>query len=213
MTSKTGPVRTPPRGGWDELKDLYFKILGAFYERSDRKGALRYEKRFRELLGDLASGHESIFGEECWSLLHELNGDLPGAIASRGHEIDLILRLWEISVNTAAMPRVLRENGVEDLTDRYDLLAILYHDSGDLDRAILTLTRSKWLCESFKVPFDSEDLLQEYLYEKNVNSSLMRALEKQGWKLSGEGHATNAERDDPPRRDRPARLRRRGARG
>ena len=26
-------------------------------------------------------------------------------------------------------------------------------------------------------------MLQDYLYEKNINSSLMRALQKQGWKL------------------------------
>lgn len=197
-------------GGWEQIKDLYDQILKLFYEENDRARALVLKGRLHRLLSKHASEHDSIFGEECWSVLHELRNDLPAAITHREREIELILKLWEVSANTPGMSVALKKYGVSDLADRYDLLAILYHDAGDLDRAIVTLMRSKWLCESLKVPFDGDDLLQDYLYEKNINSSLMRALEKQGWRLRDTQHDPSPKRGDPPRRSRLARPRRRG---
>ena len=35
---------------WDEITDLYHKILGAYYEAEDRRRALRYIPRLEELL-------------------------------------------------------------------------------------------------------------------------------------------------------------------
>jgi hypothetical protein len=208
MPVKTKTAKKVRPGTWEEVEDLYLKILDLFYGRSERKRALAYAPRLHELLSTLSPGNEAILGEECRSLLCELSGDLPGAIAHREREIELIHRLWEISADTPGMSVVLRNYGVEDLADRYDLLAILYHDAGDLDRAILTLTRSKWVCESLKVPFEAEDLLQDYLYEQNADSGLMRSLQKQGWKLSGPGNETPTPPDAAPRRTRRARARR-----
>ena len=197
MTTEAAPAGKKPRGGWAEIN--------RFYERANRPAALRYGERFFDLLTKNADGHDSIFGEECWSLLFELRKDLHEAVKHKEHEIELIQQLWEVSANTPGMTVVLRTYGIGDLADRLDLLAILYHDAGRLDTAILTLMRSKWLCESFKVAFESENLLQDYLYEKNIDSGLMRALQKQGWKLSEHSRGASGTLVGPPAGVRPTR--------
>jgi hypothetical protein len=209
MTANARAAEQPAT--WKQVDHLYKKILQLFYEKGSRARALTHADRFNDLLSRLASGHDSVFGEECWSLLFELRGDLPAAIRHREREVELILKLWEVSADTPGMSVVLQDYGVEDLADRFDILATLYHEAGELDRAIVTLTSSKWLCESFKVPFEGEEPLQDYLYEKNVNSSLYRALTKQGWKLAEPSHAPTPPPPGPDRPGRPARLRRRRA--
>src|SRR5207253_3760224 len=104
-----------------------------FYPVRDRGKALRFCERLEELLRKVASRHEAILGESCWSLLYEVRGDLPKAIASREHEIKLIRQLWKISKGTPGEEVALKHYDVSDLSDRLDLLAILYHDAGDLD--------------------------------------------------------------------------------
>jgi len=47
-----------------------------------------------------------------------------------------------------------------------DLLAVLYHDNGDLDRAISTLQESKKLCQENGVAFDADHMLRDYMKEK-----------------------------------------------
>ena len=118
------------------------------------------------LLPKVTPEHEGIFGEECWSLLHEAKGDLPRAIERRENEIRLIRRLHEISRNKPHEEIVLKQYGYDDLSDRLDLLATLYHDSGNLAEAVGILKESKRLCEAHGIKFDGEDILQEYLEEK-----------------------------------------------
>jgi hypothetical protein len=105
-------------------------------------------------------------GEAAWSLLYEVKRDLRRAIVCRESEIKLIHRLWEISPGTPREESVLKNYGPSDLSDRYDLLAILYHDVGDLDKAIAVLRESKNLCEFHGIRFDGQDLLGAYLAEK-----------------------------------------------
>jgi len=52
------------------------------------------------------------------------------------------------------------------VSDRLDLLAALYHDGGDLDKAIATLQESKTLCCEQDIKFDADDMLQDYMKEK-----------------------------------------------
>ncbi len=48
---------------------------------------------------------------------------------------------------------------------------MLYHDSGDLDKALEALQESKRLCEEHGVKFDGDDILQEYLRERKEASA------------------------------------------
>jgi tetratricopeptide (TPR) repeat protein len=153
--------------GWPEITDLYHKILDAYYGLEDRRRALRYVPRLEALLRQEAGDHTAIFGEECWSLVRELRGDLPGAIAHRRNEIRLIRQLWKTLPGSPDHIRkfLLSRHGPADLADRYDLLAILYHDAGQLKKAIRTLWQSRELCELHGVKFDGKDLLRDYLAE------------------------------------------------
>src|SRR5262249_26052563 len=154
MKTKSPPTRRKFKSEWDEITYLYHKILHWFYPLRDRSKALRFCKRLEVLLKKVASSHEAIFGEECWSLLYEVKGDLPKAITYRKSELKLIKKLWKISEKSPSRDYVLQRYDYSDFSDRLELLAILYHDAGDLDRAIDVLEESKRFCEAHQIRFD-----------------------------------------------------------
>jgi tetratricopeptide (TPR) repeat protein len=168
---------------WDEVGYLYDKLLYWLYQRENAGKARSYAKRLEELLPKADAHHEAIFGEECWSLVYETKGNLLKAIQHRENEIRLIRRLREISGNATHERLALKDYGYDDLSDRLDLLATLYHDSGQLDRAIHTLQESKRLCEEHAIAFDGEDMLREYLEEKRSSGKRNRDIHcaKKAW--------------------------------
>ena len=78
----------------------------------------------------------------------------------------LIRRLYELSRGAPHEEVALRNYGYDDLSDRLDLLAVLYHDNGDLDKAIKTLQESRQLCQEHGLEFDGGDMLEDYIEEK-----------------------------------------------
>jgi hypothetical protein len=56
---------------------------------------------------------------------------------------------------------VSRKYDFDDVSDRLNLLAILYDEQGELERAIAVLMESKQYCASHNIPFDALDLLEE----------------------------------------------------
>jgi hypothetical protein len=161
------PSRRTFAGEGDEINYLYDKLLYWLYQRADPAKARPYARRLEQLLARWDRDHGAIFGEECWSLVHETNGDLSRAIEARKNEVRLIGRLYEISLGKPYEEFALKGYGYDDWSDRLDLLAILYHDNGDLDKAIATLQKSKKLCEAHGIAFDGEDLLGAYRDEKH----------------------------------------------
>jgi hypothetical protein len=151
---------------WDEIGYLYDKLLYWLYGRGDAAKARAYAERLEKLLPKADPDHEAIFSEECWSLIYETKRDLRKAIGHRENEIRLIRRLHEISRDKPHEALALKNYGYADLSDRLDLLATLYHDSGYLDKAIAVLQESKSLCKSHGIRFDGEDILEEYMEEK-----------------------------------------------
>jgi hypothetical protein len=161
------PNRKKFAGDWDELKYIFSKILYWYYNRANHRKAFEYRSRFKELLETLAAKHpQAIFLEECWSVLHELDGKLQRAIEHREREIGLILGLWKASENTPVREHALDGYGVDAVCDRLELLALLYHQSGNADRAIVLLVESRRLCESTGLPFEGNELLLDYLDER-----------------------------------------------
>jgi tetratricopeptide (TPR) repeat protein len=153
---------------WDEILYLRDKVLTAFYGRGDRRDALRFCGRLERLLRKADPKEEAILGAECRALLWEVRGDLDKAIRYREHEITLIKRLRRISARSPVRDWVLAGYGISDLSDRLDLLAILYHNRGDLRTALNILRRSKRLCQAHGEPFDGQDLLDEYAAEARL---------------------------------------------
>ncbi len=176
MKTKSSQSRRKFYHDWDEIEYLYLKILDWWYDKGNRRKALSFCDRLQALLEKTPDTHEAILGEECWSLICEVRGDLAGAIAYREHEIELIKRLHRISVNTPGRDIVLRNYGYSNLSDRLDLLAILYHDAGNLQKAIQILKESRRLCRRHSIPFDGADLLRDYLAEAAVDGRLSRRV-------------------------------------
>jgi hypothetical protein len=160
---------TPPRsqrrfeGHWDEILYLYQKILYWFYPVRDRERAMYFSRRLARRLRESKIGGEAIKGQECWALIYEVQGRPASAIKHRKKEIDLIKRLLTIA------PRIGGYR-VEDLADRLELLAIVYHDAGQLSTAISTLEESRLRCRRAGIPFDGKDLLTDYCLEKKRQS-------------------------------------------
>ena len=162
---------------WHEIEHIYLNVLKAFYAQENLQGALRYVPRLEELLRREASEHLTILGEECWALVSELRGDLATAIEYRRNQVRLILKLWRITEHDPAEVRefALKYYGPADLRDRFDLLAILYHDAGQLKKAVKTLWQSRELCELHGVKFDGKDLLRDYLEEYRAKAGGKKA--------------------------------------
>jgi hypothetical protein len=165
MKVKPPPSRRKFASVWDEIQYLYDKLLYWLYQREDRGKARPYADRLDHLLAKADPHGEAIFGEECRSLIFETKGNLPQAIRHREKEIRLIRQLHDLSRPGARRDLVLRDYGYGDLSDRLDLLATLYHDSGNWNKAIAALQESKRLCTRHGIPFDGDDLLREYLEE------------------------------------------------
>ncbi len=165
MKTKPPPDRRKFADQRDQIDYLYHKLLYWLYEREDRIRARAFAERLGRLLSKSSPGHDSIFPEECWSLICEAKDDLAGAIKHRENEVRLIKRLHEISQGTPQHKAVFQLYGYDDLSDRLDLLAVLFHGSGSLDKAISALHESKQLCAKHGFRFDAEDVLQEYREE------------------------------------------------
>jgi len=171
MKSKPPADRRKFGGEWDEINYLYDKLLYWLYEREDAARARPYADRLAQLLPKADPKHEGIFSEECWSLLYEANADLPKAIQHRENEIRKMRQLHEIARSSPRQALVFKCAGYGDLSDRLDLLATLYHASGQLDKAIATVLESKRLCKQHRIPFDGEDMLEEYQEEKQATAN------------------------------------------
>jgi hypothetical protein len=147
---------------WAEIEYLYHKILYWFYQRQDRRRALRFAPRLWRVLAkaDPEPDSVAILGASCRALLAELEGDLPVAIRYRKKEIELLRRLQQLNPPAEVMP------GPDDISDRLDLLAILYWNKGDLAKAEQILEESKQLCESSGIKFDGKQLLADVRRER-----------------------------------------------
>lgn len=176
MKTKSTRSRRKFRNEWDEIDYLYMKILDWWYGKEDRRKALPFCTRLQALLDRTPDAHEAVFGVECLSLIREVQGDLPGAITYREREIELMKRLLRIAAKHTHREFICRDRDYPDLSDRLDLLAILYHDAGDLQKAIQVLKDSRRLCRRHGIPFDGEDVLREYLAEAATDGRSSRRL-------------------------------------
>src|SRR6516225_2732871 len=147
MKASPPPDRRKFADAWDEVGYLYDKLLFWLYQRQHARKARPFAERLGKLLPTVAPQHDAIFSEECWSLVFEANGDLPSAIQHRENETRLIRHLHAITQNAPHLRLATKGYGYDDLSHRLDLLAVLYHDSGNLGKAIRTLQESKQLCE------------------------------------------------------------------
>ncbi len=148
-----------------QIDRLYDQLVTWLYERQDARRSLPIANRLERLLARFSPKPETIFIEECRSLVCEAKGDLKNAIEHRENEIRLIRRLHAVSQGTESEPYVFSQYDYTDLSKRLDILAMLCHDTGNMDKAISILYESKKLCEEHGFKFDGETLLRDYQEE------------------------------------------------
>ena len=159
----TGSVPAP-----QEFESLYLSLVKLFYDKDDRKATEKIASRLEQVLAASPDYSASIRGEEIRSLIAEFRGDFAEAARSREAEIRKILELHALTANTDGWKYVSRQYDFSDVSDRLDLLAILYDTQGELDRAISTLWESRNYCESHQIPFDAQDLLEELEHSRTA---------------------------------------------
>jgi len=157
-----------------EFDSLYLSLVKLFYEKNDRKGTEKLVLRLEKVLAASPDYSDSIRGEEIRSLIAEFRGDFAEAARSREAEIRKILELHALTANTKHWKYVSRQYDFSDVSDRLDLLAILYDRQGKLERAISTLLESRHYCESHRIAFDAQDLLEELEQSRNGAADRIR---------------------------------------
>jgi hypothetical protein len=167
MTKKTTAVRTKPAHEANAIDALYVEFVKRFYDDENRGQAEKIAAKLENAMNASASLAESIRGEEIRALIAELRGDYHYAVRSREAEIRKILELHTLAVNTPSWPYVSSQYDYSDVSDRLDLLAILYDRLGETDRAVATLRESRQYCQSHQIPFDGQDLLTEFEQGRN----------------------------------------------
>ncbi len=170
MKTKIPISRRKFASGWDEVQYLRLKLLYWLYERESLRKARAFGGRLERLLDAISPDESAILAEECRSLLWEARGDLSKAILHRENEVRLMRRLHEVSQGKSWEYIARHGRGYDALSDRLDLLAVLYHDSGDRRQALALLRESKRLCVAHGIAFDGEDLMEDYLREAKASS-------------------------------------------
>jgi len=140
---------------------LYLGLLKEFYEKGNRERANHFAIQLEESLAASPEYAYSIRGEEIRSIIAELRDRYADAIQSRETEIRKILELHTRTIGTPHWEYVSKQYDFSDVSDRLDLLAILYDKKGEQDRAIQILIESKQFCLAHHIPFDAQDLLDE----------------------------------------------------
>ena len=157
---------------WREIDDVYHQLLYWYYDRENLQKARPIARRLERLLSEV--NPQTILGESAWALVLECKGDLHGALQHRQNEIRLMRRLLQISAKASDPKAFLKHYDFTDLSDRLDLLAILYRDTGNLEQAIKILRQSKSLSKNHGIPFDGKNLLEDYLAEQDSMSRQSR---------------------------------------
>jgi hypothetical protein len=160
MTTKPkSPMRSGDKAS--RLKKLHLELLTALYEDEDIERARSIGDRLEVLLSKNAKFAGSILIDEIHSLIAESRGDWGEAIRCREREIRKILELHNLATTKQDRPYVLGQYDHSDVSDRLDLLAMLYADQGDLGQAVETLKDSRSYCSAHDVSFDGHELLND----------------------------------------------------
>jgi hypothetical protein len=150
----------------DGVETLYAFLIEAFYNREDREQAKKIASKLEDVLNRQSDVANSIRGEEIRSLIAELDGNLQEAIRRRECEIRKMLELHSLASGKPSWAYVFRQYDYSDVSDRLDLLDSLYANAGDWEWAIATLRESKAYCDGHGIPFDGQDLLDEFEQER-----------------------------------------------
>jgi hypothetical protein len=144
---------------WDEIAYLNFKACYWYYAGKPAR-ARPFADRMGTLLRKAPDAHDAILGEECWSLIFELRGDLAKAIASRRRGISLIKRVHRIARRSSPKIRSLLVDP-RGLAEQLTLLAMQYVDAGDAKQAFAAIDEARRLAKERRFRFEFADLHED----------------------------------------------------
>lgn len=174
MTVKAPIRRRSKELSIESIDYLYADLVRLFYDEGKVAEARKVGKRLQRAIAKDLDESDSIRGEEIRSLLAELKGDFVEAIRSREAEIRKILELHTLAKNKSSWNYVFRLYDYGDVSDRLDLLALLYESAGEHDRAVAVLEESKRFCASHRMPFDGQDVLTEFEHARQARLKFVR---------------------------------------
>lgn len=138
---------------WDEMDYLYHKVLHWSYGPStDRAKAKRFALRLEQVLSKTSGVRGAIKGQEYWSLVYEVKGDLPNAIKHRRNEIRLWKRFLALPEYPALDPSIVGDHS--DLADRLICLGFLYKEAGEPKHAIASIDEARAIAASHGFCFE-----------------------------------------------------------
>jgi hypothetical protein len=162
MKTKRPELRRKFHSAWDEIAYLHGHMLYSLMERCDRARAARFSGRLGSLLAEHDPACEAILGAACRALIAEAAGDLWTAIRARERELELIDKF----AKSGAPAEV--QYAADEVSDRMDLLAGLYWESGNLSKAEEILRASKQFCALHRIAFDGQEMLRELKVEQRA---------------------------------------------
>ena len=196
MNDKRNPNgdNVPPQS--EAVESTFAEFLTCFYDKNDRAKAIRLAAHLESLLAASPEYKGSIREQEIRSLIAEIRQDLGEAARYREAEIRKILELHSLSTNTPSWPAVAQRYDFSDVSDRLDLLAIIYDDLGQTDAAINVLRESKQYCAAHGIRFDAQDVLDEFETQRRDSTAASGRHRKCLVRRGGKGDLPETRKQD-----------------
>jgi hypothetical protein len=155
---KPPPTRRSFEGPWDEIAYLFAKVQ-YWHDRGNLANARRYVPRLKALVQSEEDWHLATLGQEAWSYIAELRGDLCSASLTLQAAMDSIISHFERNPDPG-------ETGTEALMEKfraplYRRLAELYLRQNQPYGALVTLRRAAALCTQMGYAFEATALLRK----------------------------------------------------
>ena len=146
---------------WDEIEYLYHKLLHWLYGPAHRPSRARpFAEQLERLLRGTKGVGEAILGQECWSLVCEVKGDLRRAIRHRERTIALIRRFVALPEYPTLTPGLHHDDS--SIVDHLVLLAMLHGHAGNRRRATASIEEARAYAAAQGIAFEAEDIWRDF---------------------------------------------------
>jgi tetratricopeptide (TPR) repeat protein len=141
---------------WDEIKYLNEKMDYWFTYRQDKEKAKQFYEKLKKIVLENDEQKESILGVDSLLMLARFEGNIEKEIYYNKLSINLVTKL--LNLGEAVDPYTW-----EDVLDSMELLATLYEENGQRDKALAIVEECFELSKKHNLHFDEEGLKKTIL--------------------------------------------------